>query len=78
MAVTFSRNGLMEMYGKMGIPAAQMEMMRKSGVIESLSRWAPWLGLACGVAWLGYLLYVRHYFVRNDDGTTGMASWPDA
>ena len=63
MAVTFSRTGLMEMYEKMGMPAAQLEMMRKSGMIESMSRWGPWMGMVGGAVWLGYLLYVRRYFV---------------
>ena len=65
MAVTFLRTDLMEMYEKMQMPAAQLEMMRKSGMIEQMSRWMPWMGLVGGVAWLGYLLYVRRYFVRN-------------
>jgi hypothetical protein len=63
--VTFSRTDLMEMYEKMRIPAAQLEMMRKSGMIETMSRWMPWMGLVGGAVWLGYLLYVRRYFVRN-------------
>ena len=63
--VTFSRSGLMEMYEKMGMPPAQLEMIRKSGVVESMSRWGPWLGLLGGAVWLGYLLYVRRYFIHN-------------
>jgi hypothetical protein len=51
------------MYEKMRMPAAQLEMLRKSGLIEALSRWMPWMGLVFGVIWLGYLLYVRRYFV---------------
>lgn len=66
--VTFSQMDLMEMYEKMRMPAAQLEMMRKSGVIEMMSRWMPWMGLVGGVLWLGYLLYVRRYFVRNVEG----------
>ncbi len=66
--VVFSQTGLMEMYEKMQMPAAQLEMMRKSGMIETMSRWMPWMGLAGGVLWLGYLLYVRRYFVRSGEG----------
>ena len=67
--VTFSRMGLMEMYEKMGIPPAQLEMIRESGMVEAMSQWGPWLGpLVGGVVWLGYLLYVRRYFVRNGGG----------
>ena len=74
MAVTFSRTSLTEMYEKMGMPAAQLEMMRKAGFDESMSRWGLWMGLVGGVAWLGYLLYVRRYFVRSGEGTTGTTS----
>jgi hypothetical protein len=64
--VTFSRTGLMEMYKKMQMPAAQLEMIRKSGMIEAISRWMPWMGLVGGIVWLGYLLYVRSYFVHAE------------
>jgi hypothetical protein len=63
VAVTFSRVDLMEMYEKMHMPAAQLEMMRKSGMVEMMSRSMPWMGLVGGAVWLGYLLYVRRYFV---------------
>jgi len=61
--VTFSRIDLMEMYEKMGMPADQLEIMRKMGFFESMSHWAPWMGLVGGALWLGYLLYVRRYFL---------------
>jgi hypothetical protein len=61
--VTFSRTGLMEMYEKMGISADQLEMMRKTGLVESMSHWGPWMGLAGGAGFLCYLLYVRRYFL---------------
>jgi hypothetical protein len=63
--LTVSPALLMEMYGKMRMPAGQLEMMQKSGMIELMSRWMPWMGLASGVAWLGYFCYVRRYFVRG-------------
>ena len=69
--ITFSQTGLMEMYEKMNMPAAQLDMMRKSGMIETMSRWMPWMGLVGGALWLGYLLYVRRYFVRNVEGVSG-------
>jgi hypothetical protein len=71
MAITFSRVNLMEMYEKIGMPAAQLEMMRKTGVVESMSRWAPAMSVVSGVVCLGYLLYVRRYFVRSGKGTIG-------
>ena len=73
--VAFSQTGLMEMYEKMRMPPAQLEMIRKSGLIEMMSRWMPWMGLVGGAAWLGYLLYVRRYFVRNVEGASG-DTWP--
>jgi hypothetical protein len=68
MVVTFAHNDLMKMYEKMGMPAEQMEMMRKMGFADWLSHWGLWLGLVCGAVWLGYLLYVRRYFVRARTG----------
>lgn len=71
MAITFSRNDLGQMYQKMGMPPDQLEMIRKMGMIDSMSRWGPWMGLAGGAFWLGYLLYIRRYFFRsNGDSTT--------
>jgi hypothetical protein len=70
MVVTFSRTNLMEMYEKMGMPADQLDMVRKTGLVEAMSHWGPWMGLVSGAGWLGYLLYVRRYFVRNVKGTT--------
>jgi hypothetical protein len=71
MAITFLRIDLMEIYEKMGMPAEQLEMMRKMGFVESVSRWAPWGALVSSAFWLGYLLYVRRYFVRAGKGSTG-------
>lgn len=70
MVVTFSRTDLMEMYEKMGMPADQLELIRKTGIVESMSHWGPWMGLVVGAGWLGYLLYVRRYFVHSGVGTT--------
>jgi hypothetical protein len=69
MVVTFSQDHVMQMYEKMKMPAAQLEMIRKSGTVESLSHWGPWFGLVGGIACIGYLLYVRRYFVHNHEAT---------
>jgi len=71
MVLTFRRTDLLELYEKVGMPADQVEMMRKSGFFESMSHWGPWMGLVGAAAWLGYLLYVRRYFVRSGEGTAG-------
>ena len=76
MVVTFSRTDLMAMYEKMGMPADQLEMMRKTGFVELMSHWGPWMGLVSGAVWLGYLLYVRRYFVRSGEGTTATSVAP--
>jgi hypothetical protein len=40
-------------------------------MIEMMSRWMPWIGLVSGALWLGYVLYVRRYFIpAEDDGTS--------
>ncbi len=69
--LTFSRTDLLELYEKAGLPADQLEMMRKMGIVESMSRWGPLLGLIGGAVWLGYLLYVRRYFVNRNEGISG-------
>jgi hypothetical protein len=70
MLVTFSRIDLMEMYKKMGMTTDQLEMMRKTGFVHSMSQWGPWMALVGGAGWLGFMLYVRRYFVRTGEGTT--------
>jgi hypothetical protein len=60
--VMFAAMDLAEMYKKMGMPADQIELMQKAGVLDILSRWGPWMGVAGGIVWLGYLLFLRRYF----------------
>jgi len=71
LVITFSVTDLMAMYEKMQMPADQLETMRKMGFIVWMSRSALWMGLVGGVAWVGYMLYVRRYFVRGDDRPIG-------
>jgi hypothetical protein len=63
--VTFSRVSMIEMYQKMGFPEAQLEMMRKMGMAESMPSMMFWLVVPSAVIMVGYLLYVRRYFVRG-------------
>ncbi len=63
--VTFSRVSMMEMYEKMGMPEAQLEMIRKTGMAESVSSMMYWLVVPSAAIMVGYLLYVRRYFVRS-------------
>jgi hypothetical protein len=73
MVISFSRTDLMELYEKMGMPADQLEIIRKTGMVEAMSRWGPWGGLVGGAFWLGYLLYVRRYFLPKREEDTLMS-----
>ena len=54
-----------EMYEKMGMPAEQLEIYRKMGTAQmSLMMW--WAGLLGAAVWIGYLVFVRRYFVRRE------------
>ena len=68
MAVTFSRVDMMKLYERMGIPAEQLDLIRKMGVADMMSRWGPAMTVTGGIAWLGYLLFVRRYFVQKNAG----------
>ena len=72
--ITFARGDLMKMYEKIGMPAEQLEMIRKMGMVETLSQWGPWIAAVCAIGWLAYLLAIRRYFVRGNAGT----EWKEA
>ncbi len=63
MAVTVGRLGLLPMYEQMGFPPAQLETLRKMGFDDSMGP-LGWYALPTWIAMLGYLLYLRRYFVR--------------
>jgi hypothetical protein len=65
MVVMFAVMDLSEMYKKMGMPADQIELMQKAGILEMLTRWGPTLGAVGAIGWLGYLLFLRRYFVGS-------------
>lgn len=54
------------MYEKMHIPQKQLEVIKRQGVADVMSRYMPWMNGLSGVAWLGYLVYVRRYFVAGE------------
>ena len=68
--VTISRVNMIDMYKKMGFSAAQLEMIRKMGIAE----WPPgtWAlaTLPAAVLTLGFLLFVRRYFVHEESRQT--------
>jgi hypothetical protein len=64
--VTFARVGLMEMYEKIGMPEEQLAMIRQMGIDDKMP-----MALSVGIfaaAYLGYLLFVRQYFVAAKSG----------
>jgi hypothetical protein len=63
----------LEMYEKMGLPAAQVEMMQKMGVAQWKSPGQIAILLVGWVVWLGYLLYVRRHFVRSQEAEVNQA-----
>lgn len=58
--ITFSRLDMVEMYQKMGYPEAQIEMIRRQGLISS--QFMLWISTAWLTPILGYLLWVKHFF----------------
>jgi hypothetical protein len=63
--VTCSQSTLTAMYERMHMTGGQLAMIRRSGMIESMSRRMPWMGLVGGAILLGYLWYVRRHFAGN-------------
>jgi hypothetical protein len=58
--ITFSHLDLMELYQKMGLPEAQLELIRRQGWISS--RFMVWNSVLWFVPILGYLLWVKRFF----------------
>jgi hypothetical protein len=67
--ITFTRTDLIAMYEKMNLPPDQLDMIRKMGITEIMTRWTPWLSVIGAAAWVGYMWYVRRYFVEKGKGT---------
>lgn len=67
-SVVMLRQGdILSMYEKMGFPAETVDMIRKMGMIEMFASYGVWANIAIAVAYVGYLLYVRRYFVRKPE-----------
>jgi hypothetical protein len=58
--VTFARHDFLEMYQLMGYPQAQIDQMRKTGLLTG--NLMPWLMLISLLPFLGYLIFVKKYF----------------
>jgi hypothetical protein len=66
--VTFMHTDMLALYQKTRLEPVQLEMMQKSGLIRIMRVSMPSMCLLSGLAWLGYLIYVRQYFVRKAKG----------
>jgi len=60
---TFSRVDLLEMYGLMGYPKRQIEMMRQTGFAQG--KWMAYLSIGSAVFLLGYFVFVSRYFRKQ-------------
>jgi hypothetical protein len=58
--ITFSHLDIMELYQKMSLPQAQIDLIRRQGLISS--RFMVWNSLVWIAPRLGYLLWVKRFF----------------
>lgn len=69
--ITFSRIPLMELYRAMNFPEEQLKLLERSGAVERMNM--PLMIGVSSVVLVGYLLFVRQYFIsasasRNGEG----------
>jgi len=58
--ITFSHLDIVELYQKMGFPQAQIDLIRRQGLISS--RFMVWNSLVWLAPMLGYMLWAKRYF----------------
>jgi len=61
--VTFARHDILEMYRLMGYPEAQIEQIRKTGLLEGNTM--IWMMSFSMLPFLGYLFFIKRYFRRE-------------
>jgi hypothetical protein len=61
--MTFAHHDILEMYQLMGYPEAQIELMKKTGLLEGNRM--NWLMSLSVVPFLGYLLFIKKYLGRK-------------
>lgn len=61
--ITFSRIGLMEYYRELNFPEEQLRVMKQTGIIDRMNM--PLMFGVSFVVFVGYLLWVRRYFVAG-------------
>lgn len=64
-AITFSRISMWDFYEKMDLPREQLDIMREYNILQS-STMVLFFGIWF-LGFMGYLLYVRRYFVHHSD-----------
>lgn len=69
--LTFSHVDFIEMYQKMGYPEAQIDLIRRQGLISN--QFLIWSSLMWFAPTLGYLIWVKRYF-RSTPGATRLDS----
>lgn len=73
--VTFSRVSMMEFYRGMDMTEQQLEAVRP--MVGMMDRFMPWVMAVSLLVWLGYLVYVREYFVapsiQNSESSSNRA-----
>ena len=68
-SVTFHLTDLEALYEAMGTPEEQIEMIRSMGILDMMtSPVVAGLQVVTGFIYVGYLLYVRRYFLAAEDG----------
>ncbi|MCH9657021.1 MAG: hypothetical protein K0U86_17695 [Planctomycetes bacterium] len=63
--ITFSRIDLMDLYREMNMPEDQLKFIEKSGMIDRMNM--PLIFGMSFVVFVGYLLWVRRYFIASSD-----------
>lgn len=61
--ITFSRIDMMDLYQEMNMPEEQLKMIEQSGMIDRMN--LPLMFGVSFVAFVGYMLWVRRYFVSS-------------
>jgi hypothetical protein len=62
--ITFARIDLIDLYKHMDMPAKQLEQMRQ--MAPTMKAIMPWATAVSSCAWVGYMLWIRRYFVAKE------------
>jgi hypothetical protein len=58
--LTYARHDMIEVYGLMGYPEAQIEQIQKTGLFSGHQM--TWMMLFCMAPFLAYILFIKKYF----------------